>query len=366
MSELIIPGTIDNQESVFLDSFDHWQTNNYGKWTYCAGSTQTSIVRNGSRALKLEGGTAGVAYRQLRYNPIYSNYTTMCAVYPTKVSVYSHNLISHVADYYQLNFNIIIAARVHLWMTATNELNVSYSFSSFFSLPNITVLPTGVHIPDNLWSHVGLYTNLTQDPPGTVSGDIEVFVNGESVYSTSISTSIFGGIFGWTTLQIGGGYSTQLWTKDIYFDDLLVFTGYKYGDYALGVIRPDGDIEQEWTPDVGTTGWDRVNDELIDSDSSMLTRTGSEKNLFSLQDIPDATEIAAIQSVVYADKEAGGLTTFYPRYGQAGYSDIYYSNTPLYPVGNQVRFLHHNLTVNPFTGLPYTVQDVNDMQFGIK
>lgn len=354
-------------EFVFMDSFETWEANyGRGRWT-TAGNTSTDKVRTGLRSLRLNRNE--FAIREVNPRELGTHYSVGFATYPQNYGAYSHPLLLELrSDFWRVDNGIPLSIRTWIGTTPTGTFWIKFSTSTGIFGPNEYMIPGTQDIAFDIWNHIGLESQYDIDG-STIVFNTKVYFNEEPIIEAvnlEMSTNVdplVRFIPSYNSVLIGGnagGYS--------YFDDFYIKKGSFPGDLNIGVIRPNGDTDDAgFTPDTGTEGYSRVNDILIDGDTSFIGgTTAGIKSVFTMQDIdPGIEHIYAVQGSMYGVKTAGGGSQLRPIFGQEGSLAGYQSNRLLYPTAGETRHLYYTMDKNPATGLNYTPEEINKLLYGV-
>jgi len=158
-----------------------------------------------------------------------------------------------------------------------------------------------------------------------------------------------------------GGLGTQSWIKDLYIKNE---AGYE-GDVRIVPIYPasDGGLLQ-WTPNSGTTHFDRVNTHPVDITKFLKTATPGNIDLWTFDTLPAFSgTIVGINISVLAQKDDEGTKSFKIVTGATGtdaQSDEFFVSSA------NPEYYEFSLKLDPQTGLPWTAAGVNALIAGVK
>lgn len=194
-------------------------------------------------------------------------------------------------------------------------------------------------------------------------GAIEVRVDGITDISFSGCTAPAGGY----------NYSDRMgwYAFDGYFiDDVVVndTTGSNNNSWPnqmkIVLLKPnsEGDYSQ-WDKEGGLLGYDNVNNVPSDPSTYVYSTTSNEREMYHLESVPDeALEIAVVRSSAWTNRASKNLSQIIYEVKTGG--SIYSSP------GQNLYLSPHHISyawdVNPDTGNPWTVYEVNNMQGGFK
>jgi hypothetical protein len=156
----------------------------------------------------------------------------------------------------------------------------------------------------------------------------------------------------WAQVQFGGrggGYFSV-------YDDLYINTGKFYGDINIDVIRPNGPSTTNWIPTPNVANWLNVRDITPDGDATTVSSAKvNDVDLYTMEDIPLAAIVRAIQGIASIKKDTAGLAAVKLQYDGGGgthYSKEFYPSEGAYAM---LRDGREDIT-NP--------ADINGMLFG--
>ena len=131
------------------------------------------------------------------------------------------------------------------------------------------------------------------------------------------------------------------------------------------LLRPDdpGDFAQ-WTPSQPYHNYDNVNEVPIDATNYVYTTTDNLRDLYNLESLPN--EVASIVNVRSdAWMSRGSASTVTKVIYEVKPGSTVFSSSPL-TVPPTTGLVKLNWEVNPETGLPWTVEEVNRLQAGFR
>ena len=198
------------------------------------------------------------------------------------------------------------------------------------------------------------------------AGTIDIAINGDTVLSVSaLDTRPASRIFS----AIGFGQSASNGTID--FDDFYIaddqgsgVTDFQ-GDSRIEAIFPESDGSNlDWTPDSGTSHWDRVEEVVPDEDDSYVATTApGDKDSYNYQTVSGAGDIIAVQVNMFARKEASG-TKKIKAIARSGGTD--YQSTEEHAVSMEYKDYRAIFETNPDTAAAWTPAEVNASEFGME
>lgn len=194
--------------------------------------------------------------------------------------------------------------------------------------------------------------------PSTTTGGIAIFkLNGTTIYTES------GGITENSTSLLADPYSMRFVTSNFtnYFDDIYLLAGTTpIGEKVVRGIKPtaNGDTNQ-FTPSAGSN-WDCV--DALGTDNVTSTTSGH-VDVYSYEDLSSLIDIEAVHAHTILKESSLGtenLKTLY-REGSTNYADSAQA------INSTTDVMKRRLmTVNPATGNPFTMAEINAGQFGVE
>lgn len=144
---------------------------------------------------------------------------------------------------------------------------------------------------------------------------------------------------------------------DFYLYDEAVQHGYK----IISTLRPDGDTATlQLTPSAGTTHFDKVNETTFDNVDWLTGSTVGLRDQLTLSALPlDALSVAAVQTVSYAAKTDATAREIKSGLRESG-AEVF---GPNHVLATTPSVRHNIIPNNPSTGLPWTYDQVNAMDF---
>jgi hypothetical protein len=167
---------------------------------------------------------------------------------------------------------------------------------------------TGPVITANAYNHVEIKATK-----GAGTGAAEIRVNGVSVLALTgltLSASNIAQIFiGVSDASGGDDANMKAYWKDLVLWDTAGSVGNDFqGSVAVRDLYTDADIDLNWTPSTGTTGWDLLDKTAVDD--STYIQAGDpppDPAVFSLTDLPaDVTSVRALIPIYRSIKTDGG------------------------------------------------------------
>jgi len=303
---------------VFLDSFDHYDTNHIlYKWTTGGGVIGTFAGRNGQG---LE--TTGIA----KTVPPQSNFTVGWAI---KINI-GEGLGGVLWQLQALGAggSLIVLAQLTIGGDGTFIL---WAGNNAIGNPKTFVYT------NSTWMYVEVFCQLGGATPITVNMDLHVNGNDLGSFGGATNVTLAGLLL---QNQPMGDYHFFGGGVDIgstYIDDLYIGTGGGYfGDVRIGCIYPRADVSlSNFAPSSGSQGWPMLNEHPSpsysgpspDDDSTYIFDdlvSDEYTALFNMiTNLTDETQ--AVQLDIYARKDDEGSRAITPVIGTlAGLSDVYF------------------------------------------
>jgi hypothetical protein len=197
------------------------------------------------------------------------------------------------------------------------------------------------------------------------AGTIEIKLNGTTICSlTNQVTS--------TASVVKHNWFSYFWgmrQKHSWIDDIYVFdsTGDTCNDFAnvphvIGIF-PDGDSSVAWTPSTGSTNFNLV-DETLDNDIDYVsTSTQGATDLYNYEHISGTGSILGIQVKTTCQIASGVSCIFESAINTGGTTYFGDDVTVSSATDTHVR---HISEVNPATGLPWTMSQLNAATIGMR
>jgi hypothetical protein len=341
---------------VFLDSFDHYDTNHIiSKWTLGGGEVGTAFGRNG-QGMNLGAGSGAVS----KTVPPQSNFTVGWAV----------------------KINIGQGLGGFLWtlscLTGSGGLATLAQLSigddgTFITWAGNNVIdnPKAFTYSPSTWAYVELEVQLGGSTP--ISVNITLRVNGQQISNAGAPSNVnLSGLMN-TTQALGNvhRFSGAVNLGSTWIDDLYIATGGGFfGDVRIGCIYPRIDQIMNFTPSSGSNGFSLLNEHpsptysgpAPDDDATYIfddITTDAYQAFFDM--ITTLTdEVQAVQFNIYARKDDEGSRAITPYIG--GFQDV--MQNWFYLSDN---YFYHTFpyTVDPAGGGDWSPALINGTAFGL-
>lgn len=232
------------------------------------------------------------------------------------------------------------------------------------------VLGTGTKvINDNTYYHIEWKVTI-HPSAGTivvkVNGVVDINLSGLNTRATANSWADQASIGPDTNFGLGGGYVGHI-------DDYIVWdtTGAAPwndfpGDCRVQCLNPSADgASSAWTPNSGTTHFNRVNEATQDGDTTYLSDANvGDRDTWTFTDLtPTSGSVLGVAVVAVARKDDAGARSIVTVERQSG---VNYDNATVHPLGTTYTYERDNMTLNPATSAQFTVAEVNAGEWGVK
>lgn len=255
------------------------------------------------------------------------------------------------------SFNVNIDGTISLYGASNiiGTTNAPWFSSNNWTFAECIVTFSGT---TNILVTADLYVNGNYSAP-LISGSILTGINKSNLLSNSATTNVItlnsglngpgsGTIDGSFYIHNGGGAIPGVW-----------------GDGKILRILPNGDTAQaDWTPNSGTTHYNRINELPKDDDTTYLSAgTVSNKDSWDWEDIPAFSGVIRdVQISIAARKDDEGSKAYRIGVGatltEAQSADFYINDSYYYN--------HIGWDLDPATGLAWTRAGFNAKQFGVE
>jgi hypothetical protein len=210
----------------------------------------------------------------------------------------------------------------------------------------------------NIWNLVALEVLIA----GGTSGFVNLWANGVNC----------GGISGINTNPTGQTnacvleqwISSGIGSLNHTYDDVYITSGTYLDECRCESVRPIVDIMTGWTPNSGANNYSRVNETLVDGDTSYVaTATSGARDLYGVSSLSsNPYNIYGANIVSFGYKTDATTRQVNNSIRSAGVD----SDGPAFNLAGNYRRFDRPVLLNPATGLPWTAADVNNLQIGPK
>lgn len=324
------------------------------KWTSLSGVVGASMVsgRFGGQALQAQGASADTVMLGRSFTPA-ASFSVNFAFFVSTLNTHANDaVIVYLTNGATAMLSINLA-------TTTQKINVARNTS----LTGRTVLGTGTTtVAINTWYFCTLECDI-DDTAGTV----RLWINGVKELDLSAQDTRNGTPTTVDTVYHGvATTATGLGKPTVLHDDIYVTsTSTSPGEMRVETLRPSSDaITETWTPNSGGTNFSRVNEAVVDGDTSYVgTGTVGNRDLYGIGSLSSTpSTILAAQVVLFAEKTDATTRTLYSSV-KSNTTDSDGSAVAL--AASYLRY-ERMLTVDPATGAAWTASGVNNLLIGPK
>lgn len=216
----------------------------------------------------------------------------------------------------------------------------------------------GPVVTANAWGHIEV-----KGTPNAGAGAIEVRVNGAAVLTLTGLTTGAGPVaqfrFGSFMTDADTSTAKVAYWKDVVFWDTSGSEGNDFqGSVAVHDLYTDADIDLNWTPSTGSTGWDLL-DKTTPDDATYIQAgdPAPDPAKFSLTDLPDdVTSVRALLPISRSVKTDGGDCNL-----QVGITpnDTNWDDGADRPITTAYTYWWDVSHLSPATSAPWTPAEVN-------
>jgi len=345
---------------LFVDSFSHY-TNPLDKWTGIVGTTNNyfqiaaGIGRNGASGMRT------IDYGNGAYGPIVKTIPggSKSAIIMGFAFSRPNPLLGAltVATFYDGTSNppnLVEQVRI--------ELNTALGV--FRVMRGATVLGQGTTV---LHANSFMYIELKALISATV-GTIDLHINGAAVELSLTGLNTKGG--GNLNIDSVGLWSDGLTPGNIYGDvyvaDTLGIVNNNFiGDARVQALLSTGvGAASDWTPNGAAAGWQCVSEVPNDGDTTYISSaTPGQRDTFVTSDLASTSgAVKGIQANIVARKDDAGARSVQGLMRQGG---VNYDIGAVQNVAASYALYTSVQELNPATGVPFTVAEVNADEFGV-
>lgn len=335
---------------LFCDSFDHYSAlaNKYNGFLVPTGSGAISAAngRNGTSSFRITNWSVGITKSIAATGTVVVGFALRVAALPTVA---------------------VVVARVLEGATAHVDLRMDTAGRLFFTRAGTTIGLVGTTaLAAGSWYYLEAKITIS-DTVGVASLRINGVseLNGAGLDTRNAGTS--------GVVDVVGLAGVTGLTATVDFDDLYICN-------AAGTVNNDflGDIRVEaifptaeatysaWLPSVGTDNALNVDESPPNSDTDYnSSATALDKDTFAMTNItPTSGTIKGVQPCLFARKDDAGTRVIAPMSRQ-GATD--YVSATTHSIGDAYAYHTQIMELNPATGLPWTIADVNtNSEFGYR
>lgn len=344
-------------DPIFAESFD--TVDNVSELALKGWIVQTSINgwgtpsgfetgRTGANALhaSLSGVIVFSSYLRRQFAPALesASYTVGCA--------FKWHTGSGSTQFLYLTSDETLTTHVGLGVGPAGQLHI-------YAGPGLpVVVSSSVFIAQDVWNFVELTATL-----GT-SGSVNLNLNGISVATASgINTKNGGTKTTFDSIGIGGNTNSYSFAVD----DLYVGNDSSVlGDIRVVTTRPSGNGDFSELENSGgnhTNNYSYVNSQYEQFTTFVASSNPGDEDTYVMDDLPyPAGAVLGVQTVILADKDNAATREIKPVLRIAGAD---YDGAAV-ALGSSPAYQQQMFPINPATGNPWTVTDVNDTQMGVQ
>jgi len=319
------------------------------KWTNISTSgtfVGTSGGRFGGQSLALQNGTIGpqtaAAYRIFNAS---GNSTSLSFGFAFMTNDLITSRVMEVA-------NLSVGSQCGVGTTSTGQVR-------FYSGAGGTVLATSAAglIVTGTWAYIEVELTLNSS-----TGSFSVYVNGALACSGTGNTLAAGGAGGGLILGVRENVHINV---PHFFDDIYVTdTATRLGESRVETLRATGDSSVGWTPNSGSNNYSRINETLVDGDTSYVqTTTLGARDLYTNGGL--STTPADIWSVTIVGFEEKTDATTRAIYHSVQSNGTDSDGTAFNQAANYGRY-DRIIQNDPHTSVSWTASGVNNLLFGPK
>lgn len=337
---------------VFLDSFDHYDTNHIlYKWTVGGGEVGTAFGRNGQGLF-----TTGIA----KTVPPQADFTVGWAI---KINI-GQGLGGQLWSLQALNGSGGLVTLAQLTMGGDGTL-ITWAGNHVIDNPKTFTYTNGT------WAYIELNVQVSGNIP--IAVQMTLRVNGQQISDSGGNSNVnLTDLMNQTQALgnyhfFGGGVNLG----STWIDDLYIATGGGFfGDVRIGCIYPRIDQVMNFTPSSGVTGFNLLNEHpsptysgpAPDDDSTYIFDDNPTDGYQAFYDmITNLTdEVQAVQFNVYARKDDEGSRAITPYIG--GFQDVMQN---WFYLGDNYFYHTFPYTTDPDGGGTWSPTLVNGTAFGI-
>lgn len=340
---------------IFLDSFDHYSTSQIlRKWTSTPVGALGAVVVDGRTNKGVSVGVWGLSKTigTAEYHRLTMGAALNCPSYSGNIITFS-NIISG-----------LVASISHV-----GDGRLKFTIANGVSTPASTVV-----IALNEWYYIEFSCNVQVAPIGggkvQIQYTMEARVNEETVLNDSPAAIVDESPLitdhdKFATFSLGGPPGGA---RSIYDDVYVTDSGY-LGDIRVKVLYPNavGDVTM-WTPNGPGDNYTKVKEHPADDDVTFVySGAADDIDLYQLDDIDPGFlgEIRGAQALWLVDKSDMGLAIIRGQWKSGGvvYDPL---DGDFYPSALHYLYDIEAEQLSLFTGAPWTVEEINGLQLGIK
>jgi hypothetical protein len=230
--------------------------------------------------------------------------------------------------------------------TSTGVLTVTGPSGTIATASGLPITTVGV------WHYFEVYGTVN-----AVTGTCQVYLDGVQIVNViNVNT----GSTAVQNLFYQGVAQPLFYIDDIFFSDVVT----RVGECRVETLRPNGDSSVTWTPNSGSNNYSRVNETLVDGDTSYVsTASTGVRDLYTLGALSSTpANIYAVNVVFFGEKTDA---TTRQMYGSIR-SNTTDSDGPLFNLAANYSRFDRVVANDPATSAAWTASGVNNLKIGPK
>jgi hypothetical protein len=334
---------------VFTDGFDMYNGvgANVGiqarwQWLQFGGGSSGSLItgRFGGQGVSISGDS-GSSFR---------------AVLPGTYTSFGHGFAYRDQEFLNNRPNLLQLLNASLggvvilrWDSTVGTITVSGPGGVIGTATGLAI--TGVFV----WHYIEVYGTVNAS-----TGTCQVYLDGSLIINVTGVNTGSSGVNGikYTTDNIGGGNHINV--DDIFFAD----SATHLGECKIETLRPTADSSVTWTPNSGANNYSRVNETLVDGDTSYVsTASTGVRDLYTIASLGSTpATIYAVNAVAFAEKTDANTRQLYNSVRSASTDSDGAAANLAASYGRYDRIM----LTDPATSASWTASGVNNLLLGPK
>lgn len=335
----------------YVEGFDRYaesgSLNFQSRWVAQLNTNNLAFLiggRFGARAIRFQSQAFNGYIERLATSS--AKYGMQCAFLANLAELHTDGFL--IARWLDVSSNVIVGWGVN----QNGQIYVTRGGTTFF-------ISEGFAITNNSWAYVEMHVEVS-----TTVGKIILRVNGETLYSG-------------TGLNLGSANTHRI---RFAFDDTGVPFGiHRYaiddlitsyneddtpGESAALVLTPSADVAVDFTRLSGAANFEMVDEQQVDSESTYNSSTTvGHRDIFELQNFTTTPDEVKGLFVSIAARKTDSATRRLEYFFEIG--GVEYSIETVF-LGGNYQFFEKVVELNPATGLPWTVAQVNATRIGYR
>jgi len=354
---------------LFIEGFDEFElgapiSQLQYKWNFTSNGYlsihDTDARPEAGKYIRFDSGHYSDNYVKKLFNPIVEN-SKFIFGFSMKINTSSGeggiwSLINSFESYFvKLNYS---------WDSLTTRWRLNASLRND-SNSTISTFYSDYFLKDHEWFTIEGKIEYVETVHDIDYGNFEILCNGESIINeTNVEIATMD--LKWVHITSrSGNYTQQVDVDDIYICDGAGTTNNDYlGEIHVRALKPSSDgMTNDFTPVGETENYNCVNALNIDTDAYVKSNVLDNVELFNFDDLPITdTEVLGVFASTDCIKEGFGYRRVKTVINN-GTTNIIDTNE--HTLANGIRRYENKFEINPFTGNPFTISELNNMQFGI-